>query len=145
MSRFALAIAGMVLVSCRFSPDSAEIITVLGEQAKAWNEGDLDAFMATYLRSSELSFAGASGITRGWEATRARFAERYPDRAAMGRLKFVPIEILPLGADSAYLLGRFALEREPPHEDVDGVFTLVLLKTPEGWKIVHDHTSVVGG
>jgi ketosteroid isomerase-like protein len=46
-----------------------------------------------------------------------------------------------LSPESAWVLGHWALQREK--ERPGGVFTLVLRKFAEGWKIVHDHTSAV--
>jgi ketosteroid isomerase-like protein len=60
----------------------------------------------------------------------------------MGTVKFSDIEITVLSPDSAYVLGRWQLQRE--HDGRGGVFTLVFRKFPEGWRIVLDHTSVVG-
>jgi ketosteroid isomerase-like protein len=40
------------------------------------------------------------------------------------------------------VIGRFQLERPAaPGGKASGIFTLVLSKTPGGWKIVLDHTS----
>jgi ketosteroid isomerase-like protein len=57
----------------------------------------------------------------------------------MGTLTFSDLEIEPLGPDSAVALGRWDLKRanNNPH----GRFTLVFRHTPDGWRIVHDHTS----
>jgi ketosteroid isomerase-like protein len=57
----------------------------------------------------------------------------------MGTLAFSDIEITPLSADAAVVLGRWHLKRanDEPH----GRFTLIFRRLPEGWRIVHDHTS----
>jgi ketosteroid isomerase-like protein len=115
------------------------ILGVLEEQQKAWNRGDVAEFMKGYWNSPELTFAGASGITRGWEPVMARYRKNYEDPQAMGQLDFSAIEIRVLGKDAALVLGRWHLKRAAG--DVGGVFTLVFQRLPEGWKIVHDHTS----
>ncbi len=46
-----------------------------------------------------------------------------------------------LGADAALILGHWELEREKDRPG--GIFTLVVRRFPEGWRIVHDHTSTV--
>jgi hypothetical protein len=57
----------------------------------------------------------------------------------MGQLTFSELEIMPLGASAALVLGRWNLERES--EPVAGNFSLVVRKFDERWRIVHDHTS----
>ena len=112
---------------------------MLEAQAEDWNRGDIAAFMQSYWRSPELTFAGSSGVERGWEGVLARYKRVYPDRTAMGLLTFSGLEITPLGKDAALVLGHWRLEREKDHPN--GVFTLVLRRFPDGWRIIHDHTS----
>ncbi len=125
------------------TPAEAEtkIKAVLTAQQEAWNRADVDAFMEGYWHSEELSFSGSNGVLRGWPGVRARYQKSYPDRAAMGTLEFSDLEIRPLGLDAALVLGRWRLKREK--DEPGGVFTLVWQRFPEGWKIIHDHTSIV--
>lgn len=126
----------------RISPrDGAAIETVLTTQQRAWNEGNADAFLDGYWRSEELTFSGSQGVSRGWNEVRERYKKSYPDRATMGKLDFSGLEFRGLGPDAALVLGRWHLVREKG--DVGGVFSLVFQRFPEGWKIIHDHTSVV--
>jgi ketosteroid isomerase-like protein len=119
--------------------DQAAIETVLQAQQTAWNRGDVDAFLEGYWRSPELSFSGSSGITRGFAGVRERYKTKYADRAAMGQLDFSELEFRFLGPDAALVLGHWHLKRE--HGDIGGVFSLVWQRFPDGWKIIHDHTS----
>jgi uncharacterized protein (TIGR02246 family) len=114
---------------------------ILTDQQTAWNRGDVDAFLQGYWHCSELTFSGSSGIARGWEGVRARYKKAYPDRAAMGHLDFSSLEYRFLGPDAALVLGNWHLARETG--DIGGVFSLVWQRFPEGWRIIHDHTSVV--
>jgi uncharacterized protein (TIGR02246 family) len=121
--------------------DREAIHAVLRAQQTAWNRGDLDAFLVGYWRSPQLSFSGSSGVARGWDGVLARYKRNYPDRAAMGQLDFSELEFRFLGPDAALVLGRWHLKRDK--DDIGGVFTLVWQRFPDGWKIVHDHTSAV--
>jgi beta-aspartyl-peptidase (threonine type) len=121
--------------------DQAAIEKVLQAQQAAWNRGDLDAFVVGYRQSPELTFSGSSGVSRGWDGVLARYKKNYPDRGSMGVLDFSELEFRFLGPDAALVLGKWHLKREKG--DVGGVFTLVWQRFPEGWKIIHDHTSVV--
>jgi ketosteroid isomerase-like protein len=140
------------------NPES-QIRTVLNAQVAAWNRGDIPEYMNGYWKSDKLVFVGSSGVTRGWQATLDRYIKHYPDRKTMGRLTFSDLEIIVLNPDAAFVLGKWHLQRggrsgglqagalssnsagEPP--DIGGVFSLVLRKFPEGWRIIADHTSVV--
>jgi ketosteroid isomerase-like protein len=57
----------------------------------------------------------------------------------MGHLEFSELEVRPLGPDAALVLGKWHITRAAG--DVGGIFTLVLQKFPEGWRITHDHTT----
>lgn len=121
--------------------DRQAISAVLNAQQTAWNRGDVDAFLVGYWHSPELTFSGSSGVARGWDGVLTRYKKNYPDRAAMGQLDFSDLEFRFLGPDAALVLGRWHLKRE--RDDLGGVFTLVWQRLPEGWKIIHDHTSAV--
>lgn len=121
------------------SDDRVAIEALLGAQQNAWNRGDLEAFMAGYLHDTGLSFASGGEVQRGWERTMERYQRRYPNREAMGVLGFDLQEIRPLSKDTALVIGGFMLTETP--QAGSGIFTLVVQRRPEGWRIVHDHTS----
>jgi ketosteroid isomerase-like protein len=118
---------------------TAQIRSVLSAQQDAWNRGDIDGFMNGYARSASTVFVSEDTIRRGWETVRERYRKKYSDRAKMGTLTFSDLEIALLSPDAAVALGRWRLERakDRPH----GCFTLIFKRLPEGWRIVHDHTS----
>ena len=121
------------------STSVAEIQSVLTAQQDAWNHGDIDAFMNGYARSAATVFVSQDEVSRGWETVRDRYRVKYSDRTKMGTLSFSEIEVTMLSPESAVVLGRWRLKRtdDEPH----GRFTLILKHLPEGWRIVHDHTS----
>ncbi len=113
---------------------------VLSDQVKAWNKGDLEGFMAGYWKSPDLSFYSGKTITHGWQPTLDRYRKRYQSEGKeMGTLAFNDLEIEMLGQDTAFVRGKWQLQLKD--ESVGGVFTLILKKLPEGWRIIHDHTS----
>jgi beta-aspartyl-peptidase (threonine type) len=115
------------------------IAKILETQQNNWNQGNVDAFLEGYWRSADLTFSGSGGIARGWDGVLARYKKSYPDRASMGQLDFSGLEFRFLDSDAALVLGHWHLARA--NGDVGGVFSLVWQRFPEGWRIIHDHTS----
>src|SRR6266436_7254161 len=138
---FCFASRILEFLSAKREADRAVIDNVLNAQEKAWNRGDIDAFLEGYWHSPDLTFSGSGGIARGWDGVLARYKKNYPDRAAMGHLDFSDLEFRFLGPDAALVLGKWRLQREK--DELGGVFTLVWQRFPEGWKIIHEHTSAV--
>ncbi|MGK2859359.1 MAG: YybH family protein [Thermoanaerobaculia bacterium] len=122
--------------------ESAEetILSLITEQAEAWNRGDLEGFMDGYLKSDELVFTSGSRIRRGWQVTFDAYRKRYGTaKETMGKLTFSKLEVRPLGEDAAWVLGRWDLAG--PKEASGGIFTLVMRRIDGTWLVVHDHTS----
>ena len=117
----------------------AQVQQVLRTQQESWNRGDVEEFMNGYWHSEETVFVSGDDVTRGWQQVLDRYKRTYSDRTKMGVLSFSDLQVTPLSDDSAVALGRWELARKKdrPH----GRFTLILRRLPEGWKIVHDHTS----
>ena len=126
------------------APASSEaaIETVLRTQQDAWNRHDLDAFMAGYWNSPDLTFFSGANERNGWQATLDRYRAAYASRGhEMGKLDFSGLRVEMLGSDAAFVRGSWHLTM-PDGKTPHGLFTLVFRKFPDGWKIVHDHTSV---
>jgi beta-aspartyl-peptidase (threonine type) len=120
--------------------DRAAIRKVLDDQVAAWNRADLNAFMVGYWSSEELSFYSGKTRTHGWKATLDRYRKRYQaEGKEMGQLRFELFHVDLLGADAALVRGKYELTMKK--EKPEGLFTLLLRRFPEGWRIVHDHTS----
>jgi ketosteroid isomerase-like protein len=122
-------------------PAAAQLTAVLTQQQIAWNQGDIPTFMKGYWHSPELTFSGSTGVSRGWEAVRARYQRTYSTQATMGHLEFSDLEVRSLGSTSALVLGKWQLTRSSGN--IGGVFTLIFQRFSDGWKIIHDHTSSV--
>ena len=128
-----------------FAQDSNEparaIRKAMDDQQAAWNRHDLEAFMAGYWNSPELTFFSGAKETKGWQAALDRYKKNYQEGGhEMGRLEFSNLRIETLGPESAFVRGEFHLtmsDGKTPH----GIFTLIFRKFPDGWKIVHDHSA----
>lgn len=134
-----LASAQQAPASPAANSEEAAVRQVLLDQVAQWNNSDIPGFMKGYWKSERTEFVNASGIFRGWDDVLQRYLREYPDPVQMGHLTFSDLEINLLSADSAYVLGRWRLDRQSG--PIGGVFTLIFRKFPGGWKIIHDHTS----
>jgi beta-aspartyl-peptidase (threonine type) len=125
------------------TPDAAvlAIKAVLDKQERDWNKGDLDAFLLGYWNSTGIVFQSGGDRNVGFDAMRERYRKRYKaEGKAMGQVVFSEVEIHPMAADSAFVRGRWGLTM-PDGKKPGGLFTLIFKKFPDGWKIIHDHTS----
>jgi ketosteroid isomerase-like protein len=129
----------IITVVCAQPQSVKDVEAVLDSQAAAWNRGDIDGYMAGYWKSDSLLFTSGGNIQRGYRATLEKYKKSYSTKEKMGKLKFSQLEINLLSPEAAWVFGHWELIRKYDHPE--GVFTLILRKFPEGWKIIHDHTS----
>jgi ketosteroid isomerase-like protein len=136
-----LFVISAVVSSAQDSTEAAAVRSVIQGQQDSWNRRDLEGFMAKYWNSPELTFFSGAKTTSGWQPTLDHYRQSYQSGGReMGRLEFSELNIQALGPESAFVRGAWKLtmsDGKTPH----GVFTLIFRKFPEGWKIVHDHTS----
>jgi uncharacterized protein (TIGR02246 family) len=139
---FAAALIVVLAISGSGQSDSsAAIRRVLADQQAAWNRQDLEGFMAGYWNSPDLTFFSGAHESKGWQAALDRYRKAYQGEGhAMGHLEFPNVRIEMLGPDAAFVRGEFHLTM-PDGKTPHGLFTLILRKFPEGWKIVHDHSA----
>jgi ketosteroid isomerase-like protein len=119
----------------------SQVVQVLESQRAAWNRHDLEAFMAGYWNSPDLTFFSGANRSSGWQSTLDHYRKTYQSEGhKMGKLEFSDLNVQELSPHAAFVRGAWKLtmpDKKTPH----GLFTLVFRKFPDGWKIVHDHTS----
>jgi beta-aspartyl-peptidase (threonine type) len=124
------------------APDAVkDVRAVVTAQIDAWNRGDLEGYMAGYWKSPDLVFFSNGTETRGWQPTLDRYRARYQaEGRRMGTLDFPRLDIVTLGPDAAMVRGRWHLKM-PDGTESSGMTSVIFRKLPEGWRIVHDHSS----
>lgn len=121
------------------SADAAQKIrTIMDMQKKAWNQGDIEGFMAAYWKSDEFTFHGGAKQLKGWDRLLAMYKKNYAGEK-MGTLDFTDIEVKLISTDYAYVLGRWSVKTKGSQKE--GMFTLILRRIDKTWKIIHDHSS----
>jgi hypothetical protein len=139
---FMLLRASPLLRAQNTTPVAQAIRAVLDKQVVDWNRGDLDAFAMGYKNAPDIVFMG-SRISRGYAQMLDSYRKGYATKEKMGTLSFTSLEVQPLDESFATVTGNFHLERTADGGgDVDGYFLLVFEKTPAGWKIIRDDTTV---
>ncbi len=120
--------------------DSYEIILeIMRKQTTAWNNGDINAFMAPYARGDELSFISKDEISNGWQQTLDRYKLRYPNKEAMGKLQFDIKDYIQLSHEYAWVMGKYTVRTTGAQ--FTGHFTLVWQYIDGNWRIIRDHSS----
>ncbi len=138
---FLITLAGCESATKKETPklnDEEAIKMVLATQVIAWNNADIEGFMEGYWKSDSLLFVG-SKITSGWDSTLVRYKKSYPDKAAMGTLRFEIIRMLFISNDSYLVTGKYFLAREK--DNPSGIFTLLFKKKNGKWVVAYDHTA----
>lgn len=116
---------------------TAELNDMMQASADAWTADDLDAFMLAFDNSPDLTFAIPSGITKGWQPLK----ERYAKSIAKSNLWFTDIETTVITADTALVFARFHNVMKEDESYSTGLTTLLCKKIDGNWVIVHDHSS----
>lgn len=125
--------------SSTWSADEAQIRAAGEASAEAWNRGDLKGHLAIYV--NDVTFMTKNGPRPGVDRIEESFAQKYfKDGRPKQTLSFQEITLRPLGPDAVLETGRFLLTGGGEPEQ-SGWFTLIWTRTPQGWKVIHDHSS----
>jgi ketosteroid isomerase-like protein len=124
--------------SAQQSKSAAAIIAAMNNSAQEWNKGDLEDFMKMYTDSSTMMYptgpVGLSSIRELYE--KKYFNGKMPKQ----NLAYSEMKVTMLGENYALLTGKFTLSGNNLPER-SGVYSLVMVLTKDGWKILHDHSG----
>lgn len=114
---------------------------MLHASAEAWTRGDLEGYLDDY--AIDATFVGSSGLTRGRDRIREAYVRGYWSTGMPeDGLRFRLLEVRTVGPTTALAVGRYILyDRDTAATTATGLFSLTLRRGPDGWKIVHDHSS----
>ena len=111
-------------------------LALLARQEAAWNDGDLEGYLAAC--DEEIVYLSARGLVKGRAALRAAMTAAYPDRAAMGSLT---LELLEWEAAPGLVTGllRWRVSRTEGAA-VGGHALVVLVERAGRWWLRQDAT-----
>jgi uncharacterized protein (TIGR02246 family) len=113
----------------------------LDRAAEDWNRGDLEGFVSDYAPESSTTFVDGRRARHGFEYIHDMYGLRFRPGVQRDSLHFEEIEARALSPALALVTGRFILQRAG-QTTASGPFTLVMELRPEGWRILHDHSSI---
>ena len=122
--------------------DAASVEAWLKGYDAAFLSKDLNRIAAFY--HPDVTIYEGAGINNGWADYRDRHLG--PELKAFENLEFAhsgtKVTVLP-GGESAFAISRYTIKAKMGERmlDNEGLETLLLIKTAEGWKIRHSHTS----
>jgi uncharacterized protein (TIGR02246 family) len=115
-----------------------QIRATLDSTAAGWNRGDLATYLSAYVpEATEMLSTGPAG---GVEAIEKTMKEGFwkSGRPAQ-QLRYDNIWVRTVGKDAALVTGQYILSGAG-RPDRTGWFTTVWTYTPQGWKMIHDHS-----
>ncbi|HEX8320393.1 SgcJ/EcaC family oxidoreductase [Longimicrobium sp.] len=119
--------------------DEAQIRAATTASAEAWNRGDLKGHLSIYVDS--VTYMTRNGPRPGVGAIERDFTAAFFNQGMpKQQLRFEQLTVRRLGPEAALETGRFILSGGG-QPDQSGWFTLVWVRTADGWKAVHDHSG----
>jgi len=129
-------------VNAQFAADDSAqakaITTAMQNSTNYWNGGKLDEFMQMYDPSATMMMPGG---TVGIDSIRGLYRYKY-FKGGMPKqnLRYTDLKVRLLGDGYALLTGAFTLYGNGL-PDRSGRYSLVMVRTKSGWKILHDHSG----
>ncbi|HUR00737.1 MAG TPA: nuclear transport factor 2 family protein [Gemmatimonadaceae bacterium] len=121
-----------------FADDVAAIRAVFDTTAAGWNRGELPVYLSAYNESS--TTMGANGLVRGVAGIEGQMrAGFWKDGRPAQVLRYEHLEVRSLGRDNALATGQYVLSGGA-RPDRSGWFTTIWQRTPQGWRMIHDHS-----
>jgi len=105
-----IVLSGSQVAAAASSDANAEqaIRSVLDQQVRAWNRGDIKDFMSGYWNSPDLIYVGNTKVTRGWQILFDRFEELSKSSGGqLGTLELPETQISILSPASALVWGTY--------------------------------------
>jgi uncharacterized protein (TIGR02246 family) len=139
MQRWMIAFALLAAAPAAAETPQRAIMAAMTASAKAWDAGDLPAFVAVY--APDAIYAAGADVVRGKDAIARRYAKSFvPGRNTRGRLSFAPLAWRALGTGRMLLVARWTL-RKPQGAADTGLTSLVFERRGAAWRILADHSS----
>lgn len=127
------------------SLSAADVQQFVRDYVAANNEADAKKVMSMVLRDAAASSIAAGQVSQGWEAMKTSTDANVERRK--GKIVLATIEVTPLSADAAVAVGTLNVQGVQKIgnlvvDNLPGAYTMVVKRTPEGPRLVHEHYSI---
>lgn len=126
----------------------AEVQEFVRQYAAASNTTDVAKIMGFIQRGETATSVGVGIIYRGWNEIRAATDDAAAENALL-KVELGKVVVTPLGADTALAVAPMTVSSHPPAKPGDGGLTnapgalsIVVKRTPEGLRVIHEHYSL---
>ncbi len=118
----------------------AQVAAEMSTDAQAWNAGDLDRFLQSYVPSDSTTFVTSRGVLHGIAAIRGVYAARFAPGATRDSLHFENLQVDVLAPGVINTIAYYVLMRGDSVTS-RGPTSLVMRWSNGRWRIMHDHSS----
>jgi len=121
------------------SSDAAAIKAMLDTSAAGWNRAELPVYLSAYVDSA--TAMGSTGLVRRVKGIEGQMRAGFWKTGRPAQtLTYDHLEIRSIGPNQAIVTGQYILTGAGlPNRT--GWFTTIWVRTPVGWRMVHDHSS----
>ena len=152
-ARSTLVAFALLLSACAPTPPpalpQAEVQEFVKAYVAAFNAGDDSRLMGLILHDAAVSSIASGRLYRGFDAIKTSSDENISALARVS-VSLGAVDVTPLAADSALAVAPMVTaEGFPPDggpkltsTDYPGALTIIVKRTPEGLRLIHEHHSV---
>lgn len=134
-----LTLLMVCLTSWAQSNDEKAILELMREEERAWNSGNIEAYVNLYAAHDSTRMIYSSGAVYGKDSILA-FYKKYWPKERMGQLT-LDGERLERLSDEYYYVSGFFHVRYPDGKSVNGRFSGLMKKIKGKWYLYTDHSG----
>ena len=129
--------------SATAATSQADVQRSVRDYIAAHNQADATAVMGFMARSPAVTSISMGEITRGWDAIRTE-ADEVTGQEGRYRFSVGTMDVTLLGNSHALVVAPTVITAATPQGDAQlrGAMTLVLVRQPQGWRILNEHFSI---
>jgi ketosteroid isomerase-like protein len=154
VARSTLIAFALLLCACAPTPPpalpQAEVQEFVKAYVAAFNAGDDSKLMGLIQHDAAVSSIASGRLYRGWDAINTSSSENISAFARIS-VSLGALDVTPLASDSALAVAPMIVNVEGfPHDatgkltsiDYPGALTMIVKRTPDGLRLIHEHHSV---
>ncbi len=118
--------------------EEKEILKVVDNQVKAWNDGNVEGYMEGFWHSDSLRMVTRAGIQYGWDLTLKMYKDSFKGKEAMGTLRLRVVKLDFLNKDAVFVISKWEVDQK---EKMGGHLVQLWKKIKGKWVITTDYTT----